>query len=116
MAPTYLNGVQYYRNCHYTFNQDGTFTFTYNLTYLWKYWGSYSVSDGKVYFTNVSYCKYSPAPDVTPGETQHRVDVTMEYIYSNDQVGERLQIAFFGNSETTAYYALDSGSVFRRPN
>ena len=74
------------------------------------------MADGKVYFTNISYCKYSPAPAFTPGDTQHRVDVTMEYTCGSDQVGERLQIAFFGNSNDTAYYALDSGSVFRRPS
>ncbi|MDR2232227.1 MAG: hypothetical protein LBE56_03770 [Tannerella sp.] len=87
-APDPQNYWHYYI---WNINKDGTFYWLMSTTAEYSYKGNYSVSDGKIYFTNVVFTN----DDLVRNERDSYVD----YKFGTDSEGkERLEISNTGDS------------------
>ena len=78
------------------FVKDGTFHFHLTSSAEYSYKGKYSVSDGKIYFTNVVFTNAASTPVYKKDEPDSWVD----YVIERDTHGDLLKIDNTGKSFT----------------
>ena len=100
------------RLTHYSFYKDGTFKYYDNYLNNWLYKGKYSVSGGKIYFTDRSkYTAKQMGPVLT--DYQKMPDLVMPYELGKDKEGEYLRISYM-SSHDGEKIVTNNGDFFRK--
>ena len=96
----------------YVFNEDGTFNHT-NSDGGSEYNGRFSVSEDKIYLTDVSWFWHTVSG--TPSEQRNRPDCIIEYEFGKYDNGiEYLRMHILSRNNDRAYYEITSGDRFER--
>jgi len=78
----------------YTFNENGTFEYIRHTPWGAKFTGKYSISDGKIYFTEMTGIEFNSKGETREMDVSKRtfLEIALDYEYSNDGDGEYLKI------------------------
>ena len=101
----------------YTFKKDGTFEYG-TTNRLAEYRGKYSVSNGKIYFSNIIYYYHNLDCDRSKckvnHETYNRIDVVMEYKFEKDSGIEYLRIFKMSRNHDDSYIDIEGADRFKK--
>jgi len=119
----WTGGIVYYHFEYYSFYKDGVFIHDYWATYAyWKYVGKYSVSDGKITFTEIKEYKTSIIEDGFVGKdgdmniynfVENRPNLITEYKFEKEGESTLLFIGSVNRQGDNGFVSLSDCNIFK---